>query len=125
MSKLWKDIQDAEKEAHILQSQAATEKAPKNEKRTEISNPQSFPARNSSLARSDSPTRSRNNNDTTTTTTPTPGLASNTDDKPPPPPPKNNAPPNSSSPPRAPRGGDSIHIESPPKRGIWGTLVVA
>jgi hypothetical protein len=124
MSKLWKDIQDAEKEAHILQSQAAAEKTPKNEKRTEISNP---PARNSSLARSDSPTRSRNNNDTTTTTTttPTPAPTSNTDDKPPTPPPKNNAPPpKSSSPPRA-RGGDSVHIESPPKRGIWGTLVVA
>src|SRR5277367_897580 len=120
MSKLWKDIQDAEKEAHILQSQAEAEKAPKSEKRAEISNPQSFPARNSSLGRSDSPTRSRNNNNNHTTAVP----ASNTDDKPPTPPPKNNVPSKSSSPPRA-RGGDSVHIESSPKRGFWGTLVIA
>ena len=104
MSKLWRDIQDAEKEAHILQSQAAAEKAPKNEKRTEISTPQSFPDRTSSLGRSDSPK-------TTSALT----------DKPPTPPPKNNAP---KPPSPHTREGDSVHIDSH-KRGFWGSLVVA
>ena len=117
MSKLWRDIQEAEKEAHNLQAQAAAEKAPRNEKRAEISNPQSFPARNSSLGRSDSPNHARdvkqNENNNGTTSAPT--------DKPPTPPPKNNAP---HSPSPHARVSDSVHIDSP-KRGFWGSLVVA